>query len=111
MENHHFSWETYKWPFSIAMLVITRGYLSANQLSAPYSRAIFQIAMSKVSTGLHTLAWVEASPVAIPWRPGEIGCLRREWRIEPAIMEILYYTYIYIYVYIYLYLYYIYMIY
>jgi hypothetical protein len=67
--------------------------------------------MSKVSTGLHTLAWVEASPVAIPWRPGEIGCLRREWRIELAIMEILYYTYIYIYVYIYLYLYYIYMIY
>ena len=28
MENHHFSWENplFQWPFSIAMLVITRGY-------------------------------------------------------------------------------------
>ena len=27
MENHHFCWKThYKWPFSIAMLVISRGY-------------------------------------------------------------------------------------
>jgi hypothetical protein len=29
MENHHFEWENslFLWPFSIAMLVITRGYL------------------------------------------------------------------------------------
>ena len=38
MEKHHFLWvnQLFLWPFSIAMLVITRGYLSETPVSSSH---------------------------------------------------------------------------
>ena len=53
MQNHHFSWENplFQWPFSIAMWLFTRGYLSVPSVSHTTCHGTFHKASAQRQSG------------------------------------------------------------
>ena len=84
MENHHFYWENslFQWPFSIAMLVITRGYTAVDQRFChdifAFSRGMKMMNNPWLPTFWGGKPWKTPDWVHGTWSPSSSDFIRQE---------------------------------